>query len=153
MQGGTDGLHILVNYEAGGFESGVEYTVEWMVVGVDTDFPHTMGRRSERQRPGAIHRGPNGEAAHPRCEHQWHHDEQRAHVDDAGGAVKDTSDWSRRAERITPASPGAQRRPGGRKVLLHYHRLLSDGEWMNHSLNRSRATARLPSRFCDWSQP
>jgi hypothetical protein len=42
LQGGTDGLHILVNYDAGGFESGADYTVEWMVVGVDTNFPHTV---------------------------------------------------------------------------------------------------------------
>lgn len=40
-QGGTDGLHVLANYESGGGDHATTLEVQWMVVGVDADFTHT----------------------------------------------------------------------------------------------------------------
>jgi hypothetical protein len=37
LQGGTDHLHILVSYDAGTYDGTATSTVEWLVVGVDTD--------------------------------------------------------------------------------------------------------------------
>ena len=41
LQGGVNGLQLLVSYETGTNTSGATSTVEWMVEGVDTDFTHT----------------------------------------------------------------------------------------------------------------
>ncbi|PAW80253.1 MAG: hypothetical protein B9S33_18795 [Pedosphaera sp. Tous-C6FEB] len=41
LQGGVNGLQLLVSYENGTYTSGATSTVEWMVEGVDTDFTHT----------------------------------------------------------------------------------------------------------------
>lgn len=41
LQGGVNGLQLLVSYENGTFTTGATSTVEWMVEGVDTDFTHT----------------------------------------------------------------------------------------------------------------
>ena len=41
LQGGTDGLHVLVSYEQGGGEHATTREVQWMVAGVDADFTHT----------------------------------------------------------------------------------------------------------------
>lgn len=42
LQGGTDGLHILVNYDAGSFDGSLQNSLEWMVAGVDLDFVHNV---------------------------------------------------------------------------------------------------------------
>ena len=41
LQGGVNGLQLLISYENGTYTSGATSTVEWMVEGVDTDFTHT----------------------------------------------------------------------------------------------------------------
>ena len=41
LQGGVNGLQLLVSYENGTYTTGATSTVEWMVEGVDTDFTHT----------------------------------------------------------------------------------------------------------------
>lgn len=41
LQGGLNGLQVLVSYENGTYTTGATSTVEWMVEGVDTDFTHT----------------------------------------------------------------------------------------------------------------
>jgi hypothetical protein len=41
LQGGVNGLQLLVSYENGTYTSGATSTAEWMVEGVDTDFTHT----------------------------------------------------------------------------------------------------------------
>ena len=41
LQGGVNGLQLLVTYENGTYTTGATSTVEWMVVGVDQDFSHT----------------------------------------------------------------------------------------------------------------
>ena len=41
LQGGVNGLQLLVSYENGTYTSGATSTVEWLVEGVDTDFTHT----------------------------------------------------------------------------------------------------------------
>ena len=38
LQGGTDSLHILISYDPGTYDDTATSRVEWMVVGVDTDF-------------------------------------------------------------------------------------------------------------------
>ena len=40
LQGGTNGLQLLVSYDNGTFDSGATNTLEWQVVGVDADFAH-----------------------------------------------------------------------------------------------------------------
>jgi len=40
LQGGTDNLHLLITYDNGSYDGTATSTVEWMVVGVDTDFTH-----------------------------------------------------------------------------------------------------------------
>ncbi len=42
LQGGTDSLHLLVSYDAGTYDDSAESTVEWMVVGTDADFTHSV---------------------------------------------------------------------------------------------------------------
>jgi hypothetical protein len=41
LQGGTDGLHLLLSYDNGSYDGTATSTLEWMVVGIDTDFTHT----------------------------------------------------------------------------------------------------------------
>lgn len=41
-QGGTDGLHVAVDYEPGGGAHATTQLLKWMVVGVDTDFTHSV---------------------------------------------------------------------------------------------------------------
>jgi hypothetical protein len=41
LQGGVNGLQLLVSYENGTFTTDATSTIEWMVVGVDTDFTHS----------------------------------------------------------------------------------------------------------------
>jgi hypothetical protein len=41
VQGGTNGLQVLVSYEAGGGDHATSSEIQWMVEGVDTDFTHT----------------------------------------------------------------------------------------------------------------
>ena len=40
LQGGTDGLHLLVSYDNGSFDGSLQSVIQWQVVGVDTDFTH-----------------------------------------------------------------------------------------------------------------
>ena len=42
VQGGTDNLHILLNYEPGSYDGNIESSVEWQVAGVDADFSNTV---------------------------------------------------------------------------------------------------------------
>ena len=42
LQGGVNGLQLLVSYENGTFDSGATSTIEWKVEGVDTEFSHTV---------------------------------------------------------------------------------------------------------------
>jgi len=41
LQGGTDGLHLLVSYDNGSFDGSATNTVEWQIEGMDTSFSHT----------------------------------------------------------------------------------------------------------------
>jgi len=41
VQGGTNGLQVLVSYESGGGDHATTSEVQWMVEGVDDDFTHT----------------------------------------------------------------------------------------------------------------
>ncbi len=41
LQGGDDGLHVLVHYEPGGGDHATTREIQWMVEGVDVDFTHT----------------------------------------------------------------------------------------------------------------
>lgn len=41
LQGGADGLHILVSYDPGTFEDGAQSAIEWQVVGTDADFSNS----------------------------------------------------------------------------------------------------------------
>ena len=40
LQGGADGLHLLLSYDNGSYTANTDSTVEWMVVGMDTAFTH-----------------------------------------------------------------------------------------------------------------
>ena len=42
LQGGSGGLHLLLSYENGSYDSSATNTVEWMVTGMDTDFTHQV---------------------------------------------------------------------------------------------------------------
>ncbi len=42
LQGGTDNLHILLSYDNGSYDGSATSTVEWMVVGTDSDFTHSV---------------------------------------------------------------------------------------------------------------
>ena len=41
LQGGVNGLQLLITYDNGSYTTGATSTVEWMVEGVDQDFSHT----------------------------------------------------------------------------------------------------------------
>ena len=41
LQGGVNGLQVLVSYENGTYDSTATSTLEWMVEGVDSGFTHT----------------------------------------------------------------------------------------------------------------
>lgn len=40
LQGGADGLHLLVSYDNGSFDGMLESKIEWQVAGTDADFTH-----------------------------------------------------------------------------------------------------------------
>jgi len=42
LQGGSDQLHVLVNYDPATFDDSLENTLEWQVQGVDAAFAHTV---------------------------------------------------------------------------------------------------------------
>ncbi len=42
LQGGTDGLHLLLSYDNGSYDGSAQSVVEWQVVGIDTDFTHSV---------------------------------------------------------------------------------------------------------------
>ncbi len=42
LQGGTDNLHILLNYDPGTYDGNAESRVEWQVVGVDAEFANSI---------------------------------------------------------------------------------------------------------------
>jgi hypothetical protein len=42
LQGGTDNLHLLLSYDNGSYDGTATSTVEWMVVGTDSDFVHSV---------------------------------------------------------------------------------------------------------------
>jgi len=42
VQGGTDNLHLLVNYDNASYDDTATNTLEWLVAGVDVDFTHSV---------------------------------------------------------------------------------------------------------------
>ena len=42
LQGGAGGLQLLISYDNGSYDATATNTVEWMVIGVDTEFTHQV---------------------------------------------------------------------------------------------------------------